>query len=77
MQPAALQLGYKPPAGLQGVGNSSGKWPYPRLTGVRLLVEIKYYNYKLDETESNSAEIGTNEVYAVGGAVLGFRGFQV
>jgi hypothetical protein len=61
----AQPSGYNPPTGLQGVGTSSGKFPYPRLTGVRLLVEIKYYNYRLDQTESNSAEIGTNSIYAI------------
>lgn len=33
--------------------------------GVRLSVEIKYYNYMLDETDSNTAEIGTDDVYAI------------
>lgn len=56
--------GWKPPAGLQGRGTSAGEYPYPRLTGTRLSVNIQYYNYNLHDT-SGLAEMGTSDVYAI------------
>ena len=56
--------GVEPLPQLQGVGFSEGKFPYPRLSGVRLLVGIKYYNQKLEITSSVSTG-GTQGVYAI------------
>ena len=42
--------GWNPPTGLQGRGTSAGAYPYPRLTGTRLSINIQYYNYNLDDT---------------------------
>ena len=56
--------GWNPPTGLQGRGTSAGAYPYPRLTGTRLSINIQYYNYNLDDT-SGFGEMGTPEVYAI------------
>ena len=44
--------------------SSAGAFPYPRLTGVRVAVDIKYYNYNKEMTEGFS-ELGTSDVYAI------------
>ena len=41
--------GFEPSMGLAGVGASKGKFPMPRLSGVRLKLEMSYYNYNLDK----------------------------
>lgn len=56
--------GYKPPSGLKGAGNSSESFPYPRLTGVRLNMEIKYFNFQLEKAGSSS-KIGNADVYSI------------
>jgi hypothetical protein len=50
-------------AGLTGVQWSANKYPTPRLTGVRLNILVRYFNYELDKTKHE--EVGTDEVYAV------------
>jgi len=37
----------------------------PLLSGVRLVVDIKYYNQELENSESSSISVGTEDVYAI------------
>ena len=56
--------GVVPATGLQADGGeSTGVFPRPRLTGVRVALSINYYNYNLDDTEGS--ELGTSDIYAV------------
>jgi len=56
--------GVVPAAGLTGQGSSAGKYPYPRLTGLRVSVGINYYNYNLDVVDGNSP-LGTDDIYTI------------
>lgn len=56
--------GVVPATGLQAnEGKSTGVFPRPRLTGVRVALAINYYNYNLDDLEGS--ELGTSDIYAV------------
>ena len=56
--------GVVPATGLQANGGTStGVYPRPRLTGVRVALAINYYNYNLDDLEGS--ELGTSDIYAV------------
>ena len=43
--------------------NSSGKYPYPRLSGVRLNILVRYFNYDLHKKVHT--EMGDDDVYAI------------
>ena len=55
--------GYKPADSEKGYGSSANAYPTLRLTGARIMIDIKYYNYELDDP--TTTEMGTDEVYAV------------
>ena len=50
-------------AGADGTLDSTGKYPYPRLSGVRLNILVRYFNYDLDKEVHT--EMGDDEVYAI------------
>ena len=43
--------------------NSAGKYPYPRLSGVRLNILVRYFNYDLHKKVHT--EMGDDDVYAI------------
>ena len=43
--------------------NSTGKYPYPRLSGVRLNILVRYFNYDLHKKVHT--EMGDDDVYAI------------
>jgi hypothetical protein len=43
--------------------NSTGKYPYPRLTGVRLNILVRYFNYDLHKEVHT--DVGDDSVYAI------------
>jgi len=49
--------------GLTGGGYSTGKYPYPRLSGVRLNILVRYFNYDLHKKVHT--EMGDDDVYAI------------
>jgi len=49
--------------GLTGGGDSTGKYPYPRLSGVRLNILVRYFNYDLHKKVHT--EMGDDDVYAI------------
>ena len=55
--------GHVPAASSKGYGSSADAWPTLRLSGARLMIDIKYYNYELDDP--TTTEMGTDDVYAV------------
>lgn len=55
--------GYAPAASEKGYGTSANAYPTLRLTGARLMIDIKYYNYELHDL--TTTEMGTDEVYAI------------
>lgn len=55
--------GHVPAASEKGYGSSADAWPTLRLSGARLMIDIKYYNYELDDP--TTTEMGTDDVYAV------------
>ena len=55
--------GHVPAASEKGYGSSADVWPTLRLSGARLMIDIKYYNYELDDP--TTTEMGTDDVYAV------------
>jgi len=50
-------------AGADGTLDSTGKYPYPRLSGVRLNILVRYFNYDLDKEVHT--KMGDDEVYAI------------
>lgn len=55
--------GFKPSDSEKGYGTSASAYPTVRLTGSRIMIDIKYYNYELDDL--TTTEIGTDDVYAI------------
>jgi hypothetical protein len=55
--------GFKPSESEKGYGTSASAYPTVRLTGSRIMIDIKYYNYELDDL--TTTEIGTDDVYAI------------
>ena len=55
--------GFTPSDSEKGYGTSASAYPTVRLTGSRIMIDIKYYNYELDDV--TSTEIGTDDVYAI------------
>mmetsp|Transcript_12228 Transcript_12228/g.56657 ORF Transcript_12228/g.56657 Transcript_12228/m.56657 type:complete len:598 (-) Transcript_12228:1098-2891(-) len=55
--------GFKPSDSEKGYGTSASAYPTVRLTGSRIMIDIKYYNYELDDV--TSTEMGTDDVYAI------------
>ena len=45
--------------------NSAGKYPYPRLSGVRLNILVRYFNYDLHKKVHTEIDIYDDDVYAI------------